>query len=161
MIPSRFALVEKSYKIFVGDPAERDIHEEFKSNKGNLTQNLGMFCRFSPKFMARAWLRIIKPVVLVFGRRKLVHGDIKPDNILVDLTPDGEYAFRMADWGGHYDPANPRPPYEGTPMFQTKETLFERDLASRRRCPRFAADFLANVCGLAVDEDRQGLSRGL
>ena len=101
----------------------RDVHVELKSNKGNLTQNLEVFSRFSPKFMARAWLRILKPVVLVYGKRKLTHGDIKPDNILVDMTPDGDYAFRMADWGGHYDPTRPRPPYEGTPMFQTRETL--------------------------------------
>ena len=59
--------------------------------------------------MARAWLRILKPAVLVYGKRKLIHGDIKPDNILVDLTSEGDYAFRMADWGGHYDPANPAP----------------------------------------------------
>jgi serine/threonine protein kinase len=120
---NRFALVEDSYKIILDDPKGRDVHEELKANKGNLTQNLDMLSGFSPKFMARAWLRILKPVVLVYGKRKLTHGDIKPDNILVDFTSEGDYAFRMADWGGHYDPANPRPPYEGTPMFQTKGTL--------------------------------------
>ncbi|HZZ80742.1 MAG TPA: hypothetical protein VFE62_19725 [Gemmataceae bacterium] len=120
---NRFALVEDSYKIFLDDPQGRDVHEELESNKGNLTQNLALLSGFSPKFMARAWLRILKPVVLVYGRRRLIHGDIKADNVLVDLTPDGDYAFRMADWGGHYDPVNPRPPYEGTAMFQTKETL--------------------------------------
>ena len=119
----RFTLVEDSYKIFLGESLERDVHEELECNKGNLTQNLEMLSGFSPKFMARAWLRIIKPVVLVFGKGKIVHGDIKADNILVDLTSDGDYAFRLADWGGHCDPAHPRPPYEGTSMFQTKETL--------------------------------------
>jgi serine/threonine protein kinase len=119
----RFALVENSYKIVLDDPEGRDVHEELKSDRGNLRQNLEVFSGFSPNCMARAWLRILKPVVLVYGKRKLTHGDIKPDNILVDSTPDGDYAFRMADWGGHYDPSNPRPPYEGTPMFQTKDTL--------------------------------------
>lgn len=119
----RFALVEESYKITLDDAGERDVHVELMANQGNLGDNLENISGFAPKFMARVWLRIIKPVVLVHGKRKLVHGDIKPDNILVDLTPDGDYAFRLADWGGHFDPAEPRPPYEGTPAFQTRETL--------------------------------------
>lgn len=119
----RFALVEKSYQIALGDSKPRDVHEELKANKGNVTQNLPLLSRFSPDCMAHAWLRILKPVVLAYEKRKIVHGDIKPDNILVDLTCDGDYEFRMCDWGGHFDPANPRPPYEGTAMFQTKETL--------------------------------------
>lgn len=127
----RFALVEENYKIFPGEDQERDVHVELKSNKGNLAENLEILAGFAPKFMARAWLRIVKPVVLVFGKRQLVHGDIKPDNILVELTPDGDYAFRLADWGGHFDPANPRPPYEGTPAFQTKETLLSGSPGAR------------------------------
>ena len=125
---NRFTLVEDSYKIFLDDPKGRDVHEELKSKRGNLTQNLELFSHYSPKFMTRAWLRILKPAALVYGKRKLIHGDIKPDNILVDFTSEGDYAFRMADWGGHYDPANARPPYEGTPMFQTKRTLLNGTL---------------------------------
>jgi hypothetical protein len=151
----RFALVEDSYKIFLDDPQGRDVHEELECNKGNLTQNLGMLSGFSPKFMARAWLRIVKPVVLVFGRRKLIHGDIKADNILVDLTDDGDYAFRMADWGGHYDPANPRPPYEGTAMFQTRQTLETGVLRPSDDVRAFQLTFLemyAGECLLRIAE---------
>jgi len=120
---NRFALVENSFKIVLDDPLGRDVHVEIKSNKGNLSQNLDLFSDYLPKFMSRTWLRILKPVVLVYGKKKIVHGDIKPDNILVDLTSEDDFVFRVADWGGHYDPSNPRPPYEGTPMFQTRETL--------------------------------------
>ena len=105
---NRFSLVENRYKIFLDDPQGRDVHEELKSNKGNLTQNLDIFSGYArPLFMARAWLPILKPAVLVYGRRKLTHGDIKSDNILVDLTSEGDYAFRMADWGGTLRPFKP------------------------------------------------------
>ena len=52
---NRFAIVEDSYTIFLDTPNERAVHEELESNKGNLTQNLGVFSGYSPKFMARAW----------------------------------------------------------------------------------------------------------
>ena len=116
---NRFSLVENRYKIFLDDPQGRDVHEELKSNKGNLTQNLDIFSVMR-LFMARAWLRILKPAVLVYGRRKLTHGDIKSDNILVDLTSEGDYAFRMADWGGHYDPSSPRPPMKELRCFRQR-----------------------------------------
>jgi hypothetical protein len=153
---NRFALVENRYKIYLDDPQGRDVHEELKSNRGNLSQNLETLTHYSPKFMARVWLRILKPVVLAYGKRKLIHGDIKPDNVLVEFTDEGDYAFRLADWGGHYDPVNPRPPYEGTFMFQTKETLQSGIPSARDDVRGLQLTFLeicAGVCLPQVAED--------
>ena len=146
----RFALVENRFRIDLDGSNGRDVHVELKANNGNLSQNLEMISGFAPAFMAKAWLRILKPVALVYGKRKIVHGDIKPDNILVDLTPEGSYMFRIADWGGHYDPVAPRPPYEVTAMFLTKESLITGKIRPADDVRALQLTFLEMYAGLSL-----------
>ena len=54
----------------------------------------------------------------------MVCRDIKPDNILVQENPDGEYIFKLTDFGQ----SKQQPvafSFVGTPLYQTPEMLCE------------------------------------